>query len=64
MTVPADVYERIARTWERAGAPMLEHVSTCHTERGAQRVAGKYRYAEVRRNAGAFEVWAVVDDGR
>lgn len=61
MTAPADVYERVARTIERAGWPLVSPVSSCATERGARRVAARYEYAEIRRNGDRWEVWTLRD---
>lgn len=61
VTAPQEVYERIARTVARG--LVLHRVSVCHTLHGAERVARKYEYAEIRpdRNTGTVEVWAATD---
>lgn len=65
MSTPQEVYERIARTWERGGGRILQVVSVCHTERGALRAAKRYPYAEVlppMDGGTTWTVWAVRDD--
>jgi len=62
MTAPAEVLERIARTWKAGGGIVLTAVSVCRTEAGANRVARKYPLAEIKRNPdGTLTVWAVRD---
>lgn len=61
MTAPREVRDRIARRWKAAGAPVLEHATTCQTEGGARR-AGKRSgepFRIVPASDGRYEVWLV-----